>query len=108
MPLSKKKILALAKGFRGRAKNCHRLARPRVEKALTYQYRDRRAKKRDFRSLWIQRINAGSREHGVPYARLMHGLAESNIWLNRKVLSEIAMQEPFSFQALVQQVKSMR
>ncbi|GMH39965.1 hypothetical protein BSKO_07869 [Bryopsis sp. KO-2023] len=108
MPMNKKKILALAKGFRGRAKNCHRIARPRVEKALQYQYRDRRTKKRDFRSLWIQRINAGSREHGLPYGKFMHGLQGQNIWLDRKVLSEIAMQEPFSFQALVHQVKRMQ
>eukprot|EP00803_Ostreobium_quekettii_P000685 evm.model.scf_314EXC.10 EVM.evm.TU.scf_314EXC.10 scf_314EXC:45785-46568(+) len=108
MPLNKKKILQLAKGFRGRAKNCHRTARDRVEKGLQYAYRDRRQKKREFRSLWIQRVNAGAREHGISYSRLMDGLKRDNVWLNRKVLSEIAMQEPFSFKALVDQVRFMQ
>lgn len=130
-------------GFRGRANNCISLARNKVEKALQYAYRDRRNKKRDMRALWIQRINAGSKQHGVslactawppllqqpsawqgdmhatswplritrlnahvqvPYSRLMHGLAQENIRVNRKVLSELAMNEPHSFKALVDQV----
>ncbi|MFQ6635848.1 hypothetical protein Gotur_010368 [Gossypium turneri] len=108
--MNKKEILKLAKGFRGRAKNCIRIARERVEKALQYSYRDRRNKKRDMRSLWIQRINAGTRQHGVislflplvvNYGNFMHGLMKENIQLNRKVLSEISMHEPYSFKALV-------
>ncbi|KAG6742019.1 hypothetical protein POTOM_055301 [Populus tomentosa] len=125
--MNKKEIFKLAKGFRGRAKNCIRIARERVEKALQYSYRDRRNKKRDMRSLWIQRINAGTRQHGwfalaeilsidegkefnrlcklrfghVNYGNFMHGLMKENIQLNRKVLSEISMHEPYSFKALV-------
>ncbi|XP_015581817.1 50S ribosomal protein L20 [Ricinus communis] len=99
--MNKKEIFKLAKGFRGRAKNCIRIARERVEKALQYSYRDRRNKKRDMRSLWIQRINAGTRQHGVNYGNFMHGLMKENIQLNRKVLSELSMHEPYSFKALV-------
>nr|POE74160.1 50s ribosomal protein l20 [Quercus suber] len=99
--MHKDRILKLAKGFRGRAKNCIRIARERVEKALQYSYRDRRNKKRDMRSLWIQRINAGTRQHGVNYGNFMHGLMKENIQLNRKVLSELSMHEPYSFKALV-------
>lgn len=102
------KVLKLAKGFRGRANNTIRAARERVEKALQYAYRDRKQKKRDMRSLWIQQINAGAKEHGVPYSRFVSGLANENINLNRKVLAELAANEPLSFQALVQQVKFMR
>mmetsp|Transcript_5092 Transcript_5092/g.8837 ORF Transcript_5092/g.8837 Transcript_5092/m.8837 type:complete len:128 (+) Transcript_5092:206-589(+) len=105
MPFNKKKILDLAKGFRGRAKNCITIARERVEKALQYQYVSRRLKKRDMRSLWIQRINAGTRHHGVKYSEFMYGMKQDNIWLNRKVLSEVAMQEPYSFKALVERAK---
>jgi ribosomal protein L20 len=167
--MNKGKIFKLAKGFRGRAKNCIRIARERVEKALQYSYRDRRNKKRDMRSLWIERINAGTRLHGVcivynwgsfsilgpkslfmvtlkqtilrrhqlcsshasrmgcqsfgifrnlssavpmliivpwlfvqvNYGNFMHGLMKENIQLNRKVLSELSMHEPYSFKALV-------
>ncbi|RWW17076.1 hypothetical protein BHE74_00037426, partial [Ensete ventricosum] len=108
--MNKDKIFKLAKGFRGRAKNCIRIARERVEKALQYSYRDRRNKKRDMRSLWIERINAGARLHGVScflcvfqvnYGNFMHGLMKENIQLNRKVLSELSMYEPYSFKALV-------
>ncbi|KAK4488117.1 hypothetical protein RD792_003859 [Penstemon davidsonii] len=115
--MNKKEVFKLAKGFRGRAKNCIRIARERVEKALQYSYRDRRNKKRDMRSLWIQRINAGTRDHGVcsllsslnfylhyytvNYGNFMHGLMKENIQLNRKVLSELSMHEPYSFKALV-------
>lgn len=99
--MNKEKILKLAKGFRGRAKNCIRIAKERVEKALQYAYRDRRNKKRDMRGLWIQRINAGARLHGVNYGQFMHGLNQENIQLNRKVLSELAMHEPYSFKTLV-------
>ncbi|KAK9813573.1 hypothetical protein WJX73_008012 [Symbiochloris irregularis] len=106
--MRKERILELAKGFRGRRKNCIRVARPAVEKALVYAFRDRRQKKRDMRTLWIQRISAAAREHGVKYSNLMHGLQQDNIMINRKVLSELAMYEPYSFQALVDQVKFMR
>ncbi|CAH1447745.1 unnamed protein product [Lactuca virosa] len=99
--MNKKEVFKLAKGFRGRAKNCIRIARERVEKALQYSYRDRRNKKRDMRSLWIERINAGTRVHGVNYGNFMHGLIKENIQINRKVLSELSMHEPYSFKALV-------
>ncbi|TXG57766.1 hypothetical protein EZV62_015595 [Acer yangbiense] len=136
--MNKKEIFKLAKGFRGRAKNCIRIARERVEKALQYSYRDRRNKKRDMRGLWIQRINAGTRQHGVSffissiyffscfllylffflvsaihiyiivkdlyrvnYGNFMHGLKKENIQLDRKVLSELSMHEPYSFKSLV-------
>ena len=102
------KILKLAKGFRGRAKNTIRTARNRVEKGLHYAYRDRRAKKRDFRAEWIQQINAAAREHGVKYGEFMHGLKEENIDVNRKMLADLAQNEPFSFKALVDQVKRMK
>ncbi|XP_031383918.1 uncharacterized protein LOC116197808 [Punica granatum] len=99
--MKKKKVFNLAKGFRGRAKNCIRIARERVEKAQQYSYRDRRNKKRDMQSLWIQRINAGTRFHSVNYGNFMHGLMKENIQLNWKVLSELSMHEPLSFKALV-------
>ncbi|PWA82120.1 50S ribosomal protein L20 [Artemisia annua] len=99
--MNKKEVFKLAKGFRGRAKNCIRIARERVEKALQYSYRDRRNKKRDMRGLWIERINAGTRQHAVNYGNFMHGLLKENIQLNRKVLSELSMHEPYSFKALV-------
>ena len=96
-----KKILKLAKGYRGRASTCFRIAIEKVEKALRYAYRDRRAKKREFRGLWIQRINAGARAHGLTYSRFIDGLKKANIALDRKVLSDIAIREPESFAALV-------
>eukprot|EP00898_Chlorokybus_atmophyticus_P005586 jgi/Chlat1/6028/Chrsp4S06326 len=99
--MGRKKLFALAKGFRGRSKNCVKSARQRVEKALQYAYRDRRNKKRDMRSLWIQRVSAASRLHGVQYSQLMHGLSRENVALNRKVLSELAACEPYSFRTVV-------
>lgn len=102
------KIFKLAKGFRGRAKNTIRAARNRVEKALQYAYRDRKAKKREFRELWIQQINAATREHGVKYSEFMHGLKEENVVVDRKILAELAQTEPYSFKALVDQVKRMK
>ena len=102
------KIFKLAKGFRGRAKNTIRAARNRVEKALQYAYRDRKAKKREFRELWIQQINAATREHGVKYSEFMHGLKEENVVVDRKILAELARTEPYSFKALVDQVKRMK
>lgn len=99
-----KKVLKLAKGYRGRAKNCYRIALQRVEKALQYAYRDRRNRKRDFRSLWIIRINAAVREHGLTYGRFMHGLKLAGIDLNRKILAEMAVNHKDDFAKLVENV----
>jgi large subunit ribosomal protein L20 len=96
-----KKIIKLAKGYRGRSSTCFRVAIQKVEKALRYAYRDRRAKKRNFRALWIQRINAGARANGLTYSRFMDGLKKANIALDRKVLSDIATREPEVFTSLV-------
>lgn len=101
-----KKILKLAKGYRGRAKNCYRTAVGRVEKGLQYAYRDRKAKKRTFRGLWIQRINAAAREHGMTYSQFMHGLTMSGIGLDRKVLADIAACDAEGFAAIAMQVKT--
>jgi len=98
-----KKVLDLAKGYRGRNSKAYRIALEKVEKALRYAYRDRRAKKRNFRALWIQRINAGARQNGLTYSRLMNGLKKAGIALDRKVLSDIATREPEAFKALVDQ-----
>jgi large subunit ribosomal protein L20 len=95
-----KKVLELAKGYRGRGSTAYRVAIERVEKALRYAYRDRRNRKRDFRALWIQRINAGAREHGLTYSQFMHGIKLAGLDLDRKVLSDIAVREPQAFQAL--------
>src|SRR6184192_2316083 len=100
-----KKILDFAKGYRGRSSTAYRIAIERVEKALRYAYRDRRNKKRDFRGLWIQRINAGVREHGMTYSQFMHGLKLAGVELDRKVLSDIAIREPEAFAAIVTQAK---
>ena len=96
-----KKVLDLAKGYRGRNSKAYRIALEKVEKALRYAYRDRRNKKRDFRGLWIQRINAGVREHGMTYSQFMNGVKRAGIELDRKVLSDIAIREPEAFKALV-------
>ena len=100
-----KKVLELAKGYRGRGSKAYRIAIEKVEKALRYAYRDRRNKKRDFRGLWIQRINAGVREHGMTYSQFMHGLKLAGVELDRKVLSDIAIREPEAFAAIVTQAK---
>jgi large subunit ribosomal protein L20 len=100
-----KKILKLAKGFRGRASTCFRVAVERVEKALQYAYRDRRNKKREFRALWIQRINAASREHGLKYSVLINGLNKAGIQIDRKAMADLAMNKPAGFKALVDQAK---
>jgi len=97
-----KKIIAMAKGYRGRSKNCYRIALQRVEKALQYAYRDRRNRKRDFRALWIQRINAASRMHGLTYSRFINGLAKAGIAIDRKVLADLAVREPQAFKAVVE------
>ena len=96
-----KKILELAKGYRGRGSTSYRVAIEKVEKALRYAYRDRRNRKRDFRALWIQRINAGVREHGLTYSQFMHGVKLAGLDLDRKVLSDIAIREPQAFAAIV-------
>ena len=101
-----KKILDLAKGYRGRGSKAYRVAIEKVEKGLQYAYRDRRNKKREFRSLWIQRINAGARMNGLTYSQFMDGLKKAGIEVDRKVLSDIAAQEPDSFRLLVDQAKT--
>ena len=101
-----KKILALAKGYRGRRKNVYRVAKQAVMKAGQYAYRDRRTRKRVFRSLWIARINAGARAHGVTYSRFIAGLKKAQIDLDRKVLSDMAINDPAAFGAIVAKVKA--
>ena len=96
-----KKVLELAKGYRGRASTNYRVAIEKVEKGLRYAYRDRRAKKRNFRGLWIQRINAGVRELGMTYSQFMNGVKRAGIELDRKVLSDLAIYEPDAFKAIV-------
>jgi len=102
----RKKVIARAKGFQGRSKNNFRLAKQRSEKAMQYAYRDRRTKKRNFRSLWIQRINAGARLNGLSYSQFMNGLNKAGIELDRKVLSDLAVREPDSFRSLVEQAQA--
>jgi large subunit ribosomal protein L20 len=106
--ISKKRVFELSKGFRGRAKNTIRIARIRVEKALQHATRHRRARAGEVRRNWIQQINAGAREHGLKYSELIHGLKEENIHMNRKMLSDLAINEPYSFKALVDTVKRMK
>src|SRR6185369_10081027 len=101
-----KKVLGLAKGYRGRGGTAYRIAIEKVEKALRYAYRDRRNKKRDFRGLWIQRINAGVREHGLTYSQFMHGIKKAGLEIDRKMLADIAMHEPESFRLLVDQAQA--
>jgi large subunit ribosomal protein L20 len=101
-----KKVLDLAKGYRGRGSTAYRVAIEKVEKALRYAYRDRRNKKRDFRALWIQRINAGAREHGLTYSELMHGIKLAGLDLDRKILSDLAVREPEAFSAVVSTARS--
>ena len=100
-----KKIIKAAKGSRGRSKNTFRAANQRVEKDMTYAYRDRRVRKRTFRALWIQRINAGVREHGITYSQFMNGMKKAGIELDRKVLADLAAREPDAFKAVVEQAK---
>ena len=101
-----KKVLKKVKGQYGRRKNTIRIARQAMEKAMQYAYRDRRAKKREFRSLWIQRINAGVRAEGLTYAKFINGLAKSKIKLDRKVLAELAYNNPEAFKSVVKKVQS--
>lgn len=101
----RKKILKQAKGYFGRRKNVWTVAKNAVEKAMLYAYRDRRTKKRNFRSLWIARINAGAREHGMSYSQFMGKVKSNNIQLNRKVLADLAMNNPTAFKAVVDKIK---
>ena len=101
-----RKILKLAKGYRGRNNSCFRIAIEKVEKALRYAYRDRRNKKRDFRGLWIQRINAATREHGLTYSQFMNGILKAGIEVDRKVMADLAVREPAAFKALVDQAQA--
>jgi large subunit ribosomal protein L20 len=99
-----RKICKMAKGFRGRAKNCFVAAKPRVEKALQYAYRDRRVRKRDFRGLWIQRINAAVRPYGLTYSRFIGALIKQHILVDRKMLADLAVHNAQDFAMLVNQV----
>jgi large subunit ribosomal protein L20 len=101
-----KKVLALAKGFRGRRKNVFRVAKQAVMKAGQYAYRDRRAKKREFRRLWIARINAATRELGLTYSKFMNGLKKASIDIDRKVLADLAVHDPAAFGSIVEKVKA--
>src|ERR1700760_292073 len=97
-----KKVFEAAKGFYGRRKNTIRIAKQAVEKSMQYAYRDRKNRKRSFRALWIQRINAGVREYGLTYSRFIDGLAKAGIEIDRKVLSDLAIHEPEAFKAIVE------
>jgi large subunit ribosomal protein L20 len=102
-----KKILKMAKGYRGRSGSCFRPAIQRVEKALQYAYRDRRNKKREFRALWIQRINAASRELGLTYSQLIHLIHKNGVVVDRKILSHMAMSDSEAFKSLVDQLQKI-
>ena len=101
----RKKVMKQAKGYFGRRKNVYTVAKNAVEKAMLYAYRDRRQKKRNFRTLWITRINAGARMHGMSYSQFMGKVKAANIELNRKVLADLAMNHPEAFEAIVNKVK---
>ena len=101
-----KKVIKQAKGARGRSKNTFRAANQRVEKNLQYAYRDRRTRKRNFRALWIQRINAGAREHGLTYSQFMNGVHKAGIEIDRKIMSDLAVREPEAFKAIVDQARA--
>jgi len=101
----RKKVLNLAKGYWGSRSKVYTIAKNTVEKGLQYAYRDRKVKKREFRGLWIQRINAGARQHGISYSQLIGKLAVKNIGLNRKVLADLAMNHPEAFKAVIDLVK---
>jgi large subunit ribosomal protein L20 len=100
-----KKVLKAAEGYYGRRKNTIRVAKQAVEKAAQYAYRDRKARKRSFRALWIQRINAAVREHGLTYGRFIDGLSKAEVAVDRKVLSDLAIHEPAAFGVLVEKAK---
>jgi large subunit ribosomal protein L20 len=100
-----KKILKMAKGYRGRSSTCFRVAVQKVEKALQYAYRDRRNKKRDFRGLWIQRINAAVRDLGMSYSVFINGLSKAGIEVDRKIMADLAMNQPEAFKTLVEKAQ---
>ena len=100
------KVRKAAKGYSGRSRNTFRAAIERVEKGLQYAYRDRRTRKRRFRALWITRINAAAREHGLTYGRFMNGLSRAGVEIDRKVLADLAVREPEAFKGLVEQAQS--
>ena len=100
------KVLKLAKGYRGRRKNCFRRAQEAVERALDYASRDRARRKRDFRSLWIVRINAAARSQGISYSRLLAGLAKANVQVDRKILADLAVADPAGFAAVANMAKA--
>jgi large subunit ribosomal protein L20 len=102
----RREVLEAAKGYRGLKKNTYRKAKEQVMKSLSYAYRDRRARKRDFRRLWIIRINAGARQHGLSYNQLIHGLKLAEIDLDRKVLADIAVSDPKAFAVLAEAAKT--
>ncbi len=101
-----KKVLEQAKGYYGRRKNVFRVAKQAVDKAQQYAYRDRKVRKRNFRALWIQRINAGAREHGMKYNQVIDGMTKAGIEVDRKVLSDLAINEPEAFKAILDQAKA--
>jgi large subunit ribosomal protein L20 len=101
-----KEVLAQAKGYRGRSKNCYRLALRRVEKGLQYAYRDRRNRKRDFRALWIQRINAAARIEGITYGQMIHGLKTAGVEIDRKVLADLAVRDQVGFTSLAKRAQA--
>ena len=101
-----KEVLDQAKGYRGRSKNCYRLALRRVEKGLQYAYRDRRNRKRDFRSLWIQRINAAARMEGLTYGQMIHGLKTAGVEIDRKVLADLAVRDQAGFTSLAKRAQA--
>ncbi len=101
-----KKVLKLAKGYRGRGSKAFRVAIEKVEKALQYAYRDRRNRKRDFRALWIQRINAAARQEGLTYSEFVHGVKLAGLDLDRKILSDLAVREPAAFTEIVRTARS--
>lgn len=101
----RKRFIKLAKGFFGRKKNVWTVAKNAIEKGLVYAYRDRKQKKREFRGVWIQRINAGARQHGLSYSEFMGKLKKSGVDLNRKVLADLAMNHPEAFQAVITKIK---
>ena len=103
-----KKVLKRAKGYYGRRKNVFRVAVQAVERSMQYAYRDRRNRKRDFRGLWIQRINAGVRMYGITYSQFINGLKKATIQIDRKVLAELAVNQPETFKALVEKAQSVR
>ncbi|AYA36399.1 50S ribosomal protein L20 [Hymenobacter oligotrophus] len=102
----RKKVMRLAKGYFGRRKNVWTVAKNAVEKGLLYAYRDRKVKKREFRALWIQRINAGARQYGLSYSQFMGGLKKAGIDLNRKVLADLALNHPEAFKSIIEKVKA--